>query len=101
MLVQNPSRFVLFGLSEVNFLGSPSHWGGFVQGILIIRPEEPLYFANIQGIKSILTRIEYLGAPHAHPSGDGAGVTELKAIILHCGNIPTIDARYDDNKRSF
>jgi MFS superfamily sulfate permease-like transporter len=39
-----------------------------IPGILIVRIEEPLYFANVAQIKRLFARIEKLGDPKAHPS---------------------------------
>lgn len=62
-------------------------------GILIVRIEEALYFANIKQIKSLFTRIETLGDPKAHPAGEtDSYLPELKALIIHSRNILTIDA---------
>lgn len=60
--------------------------------ILIVRVEDPLYFANIEQVKTLLMRIERLGDIKAHPGEQHAQVTPLHAIIIHAANIPSMDA---------
>jgi high affinity sulfate transporter 1 len=59
--------------------------------ILIVRIEDPLYFANVEQVKTLFMRIERLGDIKAHP-GEEKQVTPLHAIIVHAANIPSMDA---------
>lgn len=59
--------------------------------ILIVRIEDPLYFANVEQVKTLFMRIERLGDIKAHP-GEQKEVTPLHAIIVHAANIPSMDA---------
>lgn len=59
--------------------------------ILIVRIEDPLYFANVEQVKTLLMRIERLGDIKAHP-GEQKQVDPLRAIIVHAANIPSMDA---------
>lgn len=62
-------------------------------GIIIVRIEDPLYFANIAQIKALFSRIERLGDPKAHPSVTRSKAMEpTKAIVIHARNILTMDA---------
>ena len=62
-------------------------------GIIIVRIEDPLYFANIAQIKALFSRIERLGDPKAHPAvARSSAVKETKAIVIHARNILTMDA---------
>jgi MFS superfamily sulfate permease-like transporter len=60
-------------------------------GILIVRIEEPLYFANVAQIKRLFARVEKLGDPKAHPS-DRLNLPPTKAVIIHMRNVISIDA---------
>jgi MFS superfamily sulfate permease-like transporter len=62
-----------------------------IPGILIVRIEEALYFANVEMIKQMLSRIERVGNPKAHPGDKRRGWT-LHSIIIHSRNIPDMDA---------
>lgn len=62
-------------------------------GIVIVRIEDPLYFANIMQIKALFSRIERLGDPKAHPAvARSSTMKETQAIIIHARNILTMDA---------
>lgn len=62
-------------------------------GIIIVRIEDPLYFANIAQIKALFSRIERLGDPKAHPAlARSASLKPTEAIIIHSRNILTMDA---------
>lgn len=60
--------------------------------ILIVRIEDPLYFANIEQVRTLLMRIERLGDIKAHPGEQGRAVAPLHALIIHAANIPSMDA---------
>lgn len=60
-------------------------------GILIVKIEDPLYFANISQVKTLLLRIERLGDIKAHPA-DQENPQSLHTIIIHASNIPSMDA---------
>jgi high affinity sulfate transporter 1 len=59
--------------------------------VLIVRIEDPLYFANVEQVKTLFMRIERLGDIKAHP-GEQKEVKPLHAIIVHAANIPSMDA---------
>jgi MFS superfamily sulfate permease-like transporter len=61
-------------------------------GILIVRIEEPLYFANIAQIKRLFVRIERLGDPKAHPGERTKDLPRVRAVIIHARNIISMDA---------
>lgn len=75
-----------------------------IPGVVIVRIEEPLYFANIAQIKRLFTRIETLGDPRerAAPSrrrrslerssSDSSASVPTFAIVIHCRNITSMDA---------
>lgn len=60
-------------------------------GILIVRIEEPLYFANVAQIKRLFARIEKMGDPKAHPS-ERLNTPPVRAVIVHMRNVISIDA---------
>jgi len=62
-----------------------------IPGILIIRVEEPLYFANIEQIKEMFHRIEKLGSHLAHPSEKRTSLAPVKAVIVHAKNMQEVD----------
>ncbi|XP_049850528.1 uncharacterized protein LOC126322730 [Schistocerca gregaria] len=62
-------------------------------GIIIIRIEDPLYFANIMQIKTLFFRLEQLGDPKAHPALQHKRfIAPTRAIIIHARNVLSIDA---------
>eukprot|EP01121_Diplochlamys_sp_Union-15-3_P013768 TRINITY_DN4322_c0_g1_i1.p1 TRINITY_DN4322_c0_g1~~TRINITY_DN4322_c0_g1_i1.p1 ORF type:complete len:681 (+),score=115.53 TRINITY_DN4322_c0_g1_i1:89-2131(+) len=63
-----------------------------IEGVVIIRIEEPLYFANIEQIKDMFSRIEKLGSHKAHPSDVKENVPPLWAIVIHARYIPDMDS---------
>jgi len=60
-------------------------------GIVIIRVDESLYFANIEKIKDMFKRIETFGSHLAHPT-DKKEEEPTRAIIIHAKNIVKMDA---------
>jgi MFS superfamily sulfate permease-like transporter len=62
-----------------------------ITGVLIIRIEESLYFANMTQVKELFSRIERLGSRYAHPAEKG-NVPPLRALILHVSYISDMDA---------
>ncbi|KAL6063515.1 putative sulfate transporter [Balamuthia mandrillaris] len=62
-----------------------------IPGIVVIRIEEALYFANIGQIKEMFSRIERMGSHTAHPS-EKKTLPPLRGIVIDCRNIPEIDA---------
>ncbi|KYQ89714.1 RNA recognition motif-containing protein RRM [Tieghemostelium lacteum] len=65
-----------------------------VEGLVIIRIEESLNFANMGHVKEILYRIENMGDALAHPSESIPNDQKipLQGIIFDMRNIPVIDA---------
>jgi len=64
-----------------------------VPGMLVIRIEESLYFANMGQIKELIYRIETVGNATSHPAeGLSVAPPPLAAIIIDTRNIPSIDA---------
>jgi high affinity sulfate transporter 1 len=61
-----------------------------VPGVIIVRIDEALYFANIGPIKEMLSRIERLGSHKAHPT-DLSSLPPLSAIIIDARNIFELD----------
>jgi len=61
-------------------------------GVLIVRIEEALYFANVTQVKELFARIERLGSRSVHPA-EKRDVPKLRAIIIHAGYIASMDAR--------
>lgn len=62
-----------------------------IEGTLIVKIEEPLYFANTGQLKDRLRRLELFGDMRAHPSED-ARLPPIAAIIFDTENMPFIDA---------
>jgi high affinity sulfate transporter 1 len=60
-------------------------------GVLIVRIEEALYFANVTQVKELFARIERLGSRTVHPA-EKRDVPKLRAIIIHAGYIASMDA---------
>jgi len=63
----------------------------YIDGLLIVRIEEPLYFANIEMIKGMLGKLERYGSHIAHPT-DNKSVSPLWAIVIHARNISDMDS---------
>lgn len=75
-----------------------------IPGVLIVRIEEPLYFANIAQIKRLFSRIEAFGDPREklslrrarrsmEMSTDGSsGEVPTFAVVIHSRNITSMDA---------
>lgn len=61
-------------------------------GVLIIRIEEALYFANMTQVKELFGRIERLGSRYAHPAEKGKNIPPLRALVLHVSHISDMDA---------
>jgi len=62
-----------------------------IPGVIIVRIEESLTFANIGQIKQMFTRLEGLGSHKIHPADKVFKVAPLKGIIIDAKNIPHID----------
>lgn len=88
---------------HVTILGYKPESGSFTEiaavdstilpGIIIVRIEDPLYFANIAQIKALFSRIERLGDPKAHPAvARSVALKPTEAIIIHARNIISMDA---------
>jgi len=60
-------------------------------GVVIVRIDEALYFANMEQIKEMFKRIETFGSHFAHPT-DKKEEEPLRAIIVHSKNITEMDA---------
>jgi MFS superfamily sulfate permease-like transporter len=63
-----------------------------ISGVLIIRIEESLYFANMTQVKELFSRIERLGSRYAHPAETGKNIPPLRALILHVSYLSDMDA---------
>ena len=61
-----------------------------VPGVAILRLADPLFFGNINAVRSQLKRIEEYGALHAHPS-EAQMSKSIHTVILHVANVPSID----------
>ncbi|EFA76110.1 Sulfate transporter [Heterostelium album PN500] len=61
-----------------------------IEGILLIRIDEVLYFANISQFKQLLAEIERMMDKSAMEAGNGG--TPLQSIIINIVNIPVVDA---------
>jgi MFS superfamily sulfate permease-like transporter len=62
-----------------------------IPGVVIVRIDERLYFANIEQIKDMFKRIEQFGKHTAHPT-DTKEETPVKAIVVNARNISKMDA---------
>lgn len=62
-----------------------------IKGILLLRIEESLYFANMNMLKEMLWRLEQLGDIQAHPT-DPSVNDNITSIVLDIGAVPKIDA---------
>eukprot|EP01125_Pyxidicula_operculata_P016132 TRINITY_DN5523_c0_g1_i1.p1 TRINITY_DN5523_c0_g1~~TRINITY_DN5523_c0_g1_i1.p1 ORF type:complete len:675 (+),score=63.85 TRINITY_DN5523_c0_g1_i1:1110-3134(+) len=63
-----------------------------IPGIIILRVDEGIYFANVEQIKHVFKRAEHFGQVHAHPTDHRKSKGQLKAIIVYSKNIYEIDA---------
>jgi len=64
-----------------------------IDGLIVVRIEEALYFANIEQIKDMFKRIEMFGRQDAHFADETKkGGVPTKAIIIHAKNIQDMDA---------
>ncbi|KAJ1726646.1 hypothetical protein LPJ61_005043, partial [Coemansia biformis] len=61
-----------------------------VEGVLIVRIEEPLYFANAGQLHARLTRMEMYGDMRAHPS-EAPRMTPTRAVVFDLIGMSTID----------
>ncbi|KAF2070682.1 hypothetical protein CYY_008008 [Polysphondylium violaceum] len=61
-----------------------------IEGILLIRIDEVLYFANISQFKQLLAEIERMMDKSINVTGSGS--TPLQSIIINVVNIPVMDA---------
>jgi len=65
----------------------------FLAGMIVVRIEEGLYFANMEQIKDMFKRIEIFGRQDAHPADERLhGDVPTGAIIIHVKNVQQIDA---------
>lgn len=60
---------------------------------MVLRVEDCLTFANVNSLRDMISRAEKLGSHHAHPTDVSILRQPVKAIILDCKNIPSIDAQ--------
>jgi MFS superfamily sulfate permease-like transporter len=63
-----------------------------MEDVLIIRVEEPLFFANTGQLKDRLRRLEQFGDMATHPS-ESPRLGDSRYIIFDVDNMPYIDAR--------
>ncbi|KAF8976708.1 hypothetical protein BGZ46_008045 [Entomortierella lignicola] len=63
-----------------------------IDGVLIIKVEEALYFANTGQIKDRLHRLEVFGDMSVHPSEE-ARLNPISHVIFDVENMPSLDAR--------
>eukprot|EP01120_Amphizonella_sp_Union-15-10_P010865 TRINITY_DN4503_c0_g1_i1.p1 TRINITY_DN4503_c0_g1~~TRINITY_DN4503_c0_g1_i1.p1 ORF type:complete len:652 (-),score=114.26 TRINITY_DN4503_c0_g1_i1:35-1990(-) len=64
-----------------------------IPGILIVRIQTPLYFANIAKLKHMLFKIEKLGSATAHPTeANFVKPPETKAVLLHVKYATDVDS---------
>lgn len=63
------------------------------EGLLIIRIEQALYFANTGQLRDRLRRLEYFADLHAHPSNTVPLLPPVWDVALELENMPSIDAR--------
>ncbi|EGG21441.1 Sulfate transporter [Cavenderia fasciculata] len=61
-----------------------------IEGILLVRVDEVLYFANIGQFKQLLSEIERMMDKAGSESGNGS--VPLQSIIINVCNIPVVDA---------
>jgi len=62
-----------------------------IPGVVVVRIDEGLYFANIEQVKDMFKRIEQFGSHFAHPT-DSKAETPLRAIVVNARNISGMDA---------
>ncbi|KAF9996804.1 hypothetical protein BGZ80_010437 [Entomortierella chlamydospora] len=62
-----------------------------IDGVLIIKVEEPLYFANTGQLKDRLHRLEVFGDMSVHPSEE-ARLNPVSHVIFDVENMPSLDA---------
>ncbi|CAJ0827220.1 11096_t:CDS:2, partial [Entrophospora sp. SA101] len=62
-----------------------------VEGVLVIKISEPLYFANTGQLKDRLRRLEEFGDMSVHPSED-ARMSPVKNVIFDIETMEGIDA---------
>lgn len=63
-----------------------------LEDVLIVRVEEPLFFANTGQLKDRLRRLEQFGDMSIHPS-ETPRLSDSSYIIFDVGSMPYIDAR--------
>lgn len=63
-----------------------------LEDVLIVRIDEPLFFANTGQLKDRLRRLEQFGDMSIHPS-ESPRLGGLSYMIFDVDNMPTIDAR--------
>ncbi|KAJ1914509.1 hypothetical protein H4219_004756 [Mycoemilia scoparia] len=61
-----------------------------VEGALIVRIEEPLYFANTGQLQARLHRLELYGDMRVHPSEE-ARMAPIRAVIFDVTRMPSLD----------
>jgi MFS superfamily sulfate permease-like transporter len=59
--------------------------------VLIVRIEEPLFFANTGQLKDRLRRLEQFGDMSVHPS-ESPRIHPISHVVFDVGNMPEIDA---------
>lgn len=64
-----------------------------IDGVLIVKVEEALYFANTGQLKDRLHRLEVFGDMSVHPSEE-ARLNPVSHVIFDVENMPSLDARY-------
>eukprot|EP01135_Chromosphaera_perkinsii_P010566 Nk52_evm4s2171 gene=Nk52_evmTU4s2171 len=62
-----------------------------IEGVLALKLEESLYFANAAQIKDVLRRVENLGSFGIHPS-EKMTVPKIKHVIFDMRGVPYMDA---------
>ena len=63
-----------------------------MEGVLVIRIAEPLYFANTGQLKDRLRRLEQFGDMSVHPSED-ALMSPIEYVIFDIETMEDLDAR--------
>jgi MFS superfamily sulfate permease-like transporter len=71
-------------IRDLNIFKNKHNWydvgGGLDKGVLIVRIEESLYFANVGQLKELFQKLELLSE------------TPLFAIVINCAHVSTYDA---------
>jgi high affinity sulfate transporter 1 len=67
------------------------HQAELIDGVLIVRFEEDLYFANCGQLKDRLLRLEHHGDARAHPA-DLATLPPADQVIFDFAHVPKVDA---------